>query len=186
MLSGLLVLSLAGISYGAEEAENSAFDFSKNGYEKWKSISPEASIEKKKDGETPIMVFKVKIDHEKDGKGWPRIYKYFFHPKIEISKYKEYIFEYKITTSRSDDNKEKTPFYIYFATGKTKITYTIDGGKEDGQWHSKVVKIADILARGKVTAEDFKQVNLVQFGVAEATYPDKTEITIEIKGVQLQ
>ncbi len=187
IILGTLALTLTGMAnlYSAETAEQSIFDLSKNGYKTWKPATKTASVEASKDGETPTMIFKVKVDHS-NGKGWDRIYKYFFHPPIDISKYKEYVFEYKVSTSRADGNKEKTPIYAFFQSDKTKMTYTLDAGKEDGEWHTKVITIADIIKRSGKTADDWQKIQMLQFGVAEAKYPDKTELTIEIKGVKFQ
>jgi hypothetical protein len=187
IMLGTLALTLTGMAnlYSAETTEQGTFDLSKNGYTKWKSVTPEASITTSKDGETPTIIFKVKVDHS-NGKGWDRIYKYFFRPPIDISKYKEYVFEYKVSTSRADDNKDKTPIYAFFQSDKTKVTYALDAGKEDSEWHTKVIPIADIIKRSGKSAADWQKIQMLQFGVTEAKYPDKTELTIEIKNVRFQ
>ncbi|MCF6177411.1 MAG: hypothetical protein L3J71_16780 [Victivallaceae bacterium] len=187
IILGTLALTLTGMAnlYSAETAEQSVFDLSKNGYKKWKAINPEASISVKKEGETPIIVFKAKTDYKTEGKGWIRIYKYFFHPKIDISPYKEYVFEYKMTNSLPEDKKNNSSFYAYFNTGSAKVTYSLTA-KSDGEWHKVVIKIADIISRSQKSKEDWQYINLLQFGFAESKYPDKTDVTIEIKGVKFQ
>ena len=174
------------------EAAKASYDLGANGYKGWKAGTVEASVAQKEEAGKAILIFKVVVDHTKDGKGktdgkylkgWPRAYHY-FKPIIELGKYKEFSFDYKITTTQKD--AEKNPIYAYFNSGKTAITMPFDAGKEDGEWHNKVITIADIIKNSKKSADDWQQLTMMNFGLAERNYPDKTEIIVEIKNLRLQ
>ncbi len=77
------------------------------------------------------------------------------------------------------------PLLTLPSTGSAKVTYSLKG-KADGEWHTVVIKIADIISRSQKGKEDWQYINLLQFGFAEINYPDKTDVTIEIKGIQFQ
>ena len=203
LFSGVMALALLGVAGNvycadteaekkADEAQVAAIDFSKTGYKEWKAATGEASVTTKEDAGVPVMIFKIVVDHTKDGKGktdgkylkgWPRIYRY-IKPTVDLSKYKVLIFEYKI--SSSDKNSTKNPIYAYFKSGKVGRTMSFDAGKEDGQWHTKVITVEDIIKSSQKSADDWKQLSMLQFGLAESNYTDKTELTVEIKNIQLQ
>jgi hypothetical protein len=203
LFGGIMALALLGVTgnvYGADteaekktdEAQVAMIDFSKTGYKEWKAATGEASVTIKEEADVPIMIFKVVVDHTKDGKGnteskylkgWPRIYRY-IKPLVALTKYKEFIFEYKVSSNIKD--AEKNPIYAYFKSGKVRCTMSFDAGKEDGQWHTKVIKIEDVIKHSQKSADDWKQLSMLQFGLAESNYADKTEITVELKNLQLQ
>jgi hypothetical protein len=174
------------------KAQKVSYDFAKNGYKGWKAGTVETSVAHKDEAGKATLIFKVIVDYTKDGKGnadgkylkgWPRVYHY-FKPVIELGKYKEFSFDYKITTTNK--TAEKNPIYAYFNSDKTAITMPFDAGKEDGEWHNKVITIADIIKRSKKSADDWQQLTMMNFGLSERNYPDKTTITIEIKNLRLQ
>ena len=171
--------------------ESALFDFAADdGYTKWKSAAAEASVEVTKDGDTPVMVFKVKVDHLKDSKdnpkgkylmGWPRIYIY-MKPKLDTAKYKEFSFEYKAQSSLKE--KESVPIYTYMSSGKARATFGFNV-KTDGKWHLKKIKVADIIAKSGKPDSDWKKIFMVQFGLSERNYPDKAEVTVKLKDITL-
>ncbi len=188
LIAGFISVALLGTLHAEDKVKPISFD----DYAKWKASTVEASVETVKDGDTTVMSFKVAVDYKKDGKGnpdgkylkgWPRIIHY-VKPVVDLNNYKELRFEYKISSNRK--TVDKTMIYANFNTGKAACTYTFDAGKEDGEWHTKILLVKDIIAKSKKPAADWKTLVYIQFGLSERSHADGTKLDIKLKNIVLQ
>ena len=188
LMAGFISVALLGTLNAADKVTPISFD----DYAKWKAGTVEASVDTVKDGDTTVLNFKVTVDYKKDGKGktdgkylkgWPRIIHY-IKPVVDLNNYTELRFEYKISSNRK--NVEKTLIYANFNAGTAACTYTFDAGKEDGEWHTKILLVKDIIAKSKKPVTDWKTLIYIQFGLSEKNHADGTKLDIKLKNIVLQ
>ncbi|MCF6176691.1 MAG: hypothetical protein L3J71_13095 [Victivallaceae bacterium] len=197
LMAGILSVALLGTLNAQDQVKQGAgkskpISFNEKDYADWKAGTVEVAVATVKDGGITVLSFKVAVDHKKDGKGradgkylkgWPRMIHY-IKPVVDMNKYKELRFEYKISSNRK--NVEKTPIYANFNSGAATCTYGFDAGKEDGKWHTKVILIKDIIAKSKKPASDWKTLRYIQFGLSESLHEDGTKLDIKLKNIVLQ
>ena len=188
LMAGFISVALLGTLNAGEQVKPISF----NDYGKWKASAKEASAEVVNDGDATVLSFKVAVDHTKDGKGktdgkylkgWPRV-RHHVKPIVDLNKYKELRFEYKISSNRK--NVEKTPLYANFNSGKASYTYAFDAGEEDGKWHTKVMLVKDIITKSKKPVSDWETLQHIQFGLSESKHEDGTKLDIKLKNIVLQ
>ena len=179
------IVAFAAEVNAQEQAEE--INFSKENFAGQKA----QTVEAEKTVADGVMTFTVSVDHKKDGKGnadgkhlkgWPRIY-YDIKPSIDLSKFKELTFEYKVTSTQPAD--KKTKIYIYFKSGDLKCTYGFEVNRED-KWHKKIILIKDFVARSKKPAAEWNNASRFQFGAAESHYADGVKLNIQLKNIILK
>ena len=183
---------------GQEPAKNS-LDCSKGAYimseirnTKWKSLAEECSVsmifDKARNKE--IMLFKVTVDHNKDGEspngayplGWPRCSLNLQNP-LDFSKYEGMLFYIKFCSNRDEVADDYT--YLAFEckdnSNKKIFSDEILGASPENEWITTMLPFSDTQA----ASGGLKNVCSMNIIVPESYYPDKTEISFFIDGPYL-
>lgn len=139
--------------------------------------------------------WKVEIDQRVDGgeggaypSGWPRIRKPFAKGELDLSTWDLLEFMVRVDSDRDEVSDDSTLLGFTMGShlaGGRLTSLQRDLGDQPGTWIRERFPIAELAGEAGGGREALKSVSYAQFFVAERDFPDKTKLTIDLRGMRL-
>ncbi len=149
------------------------------------SVTPKAG----KDGK-PGLRWRVAVDHKAEGGdrghpiGWPRVYRAFKNPPLDMASYDYLMFVMRIDSDRYEVADDTTP--VGFTIHSNKFyEVTRDLGGRQRVWLPVLFPVREMISAVGQGEETWRAVGRVQFFIAERRYADGTHLTFDVAEVKL-
>lgn len=165
-----------------------------NNIKDWQSIEKGTSLSLDKimflNGNECIKM-NISIEHSLGEKGpgqylygWPRMYREYKRPGLDISDYEFFSMWFKIESNRNDVANDRSPFYISLKSylPVQLRDYTMTGELEERQWHFLLIPTAKIF--GNALPDALKSIKCIQFGISENLYNNGDKISFYMSGME--
>ncbi len=142
-------------------------------------------------GGKPGLRWSVTVDHKVDGGeggkypiGWPRIYRAFAHPPLDMARYDYLMFLIRVDSDRDEVADDTTP--VGFTIHSNKFyEVTRDLGGRQRVWLPVLFPVREMIATVGRGLEPWRAIRRVQFFIAERRYQDGTHLTFDLAEVKL-
>ena len=173
-------------------------DLGSEKFDLWKTITKEVTLtttsEKVYSGDKSLKMT-VEINHKSDGGGekgkyaigWPRIYAKFRKKQLDLTKYDFLTFKVLVDSDRSEVADDFTESYMTISSHEKNFkgpSLPLLGQVPEQKWLTVTIDLNKIIDKN-LSLEPWKSINIIQFGVSEKQYADKTKITFYLDDISL-
>jgi glycosyl hydrolase family 123 len=173
-------------------------DLGSEKFELWKTLTQEVTLstttEKAYIGSKSLKMT-VKIDYLTDGGGekgkyvigWPRIYTRFTKNSLDLTKYNYLTFKVYIDSDRNEVEDDYTSAYWTISShikGGGVPNQKILGQVPQRKWLTVTLDLNKIIGKNSDT-RGLKSINIMQFGINESDFIDKTKIIFYLDDISL-
>jgi Glycoside hydrolase 123 N-terminal domain len=173
-------------------------DLGSENFDRWKTVTKEITLtttDKKAYSGKKSLKMAVKIDYKTDGGGekgkyvigWPRIYTRFPKNKLDLTKYDFLTFKVLIDSDRNEVADDYTPAYWTISShikGLKVPDLRILGQVPQRKWLTVTLDLNKIIDKNSIL-KPWKSIKIMQFGISENKYADKTQLTFYLDDISL-